>query len=241
MTVRKPIARHLTIAGKGLAPLSAILMKPRKARACFVFAHGAGAGMSHIFMERIAAGLSARGIATLRYQFPFMEKGSRRPDSPTLAHAAVRAVVAEANKRCRGMPLVAGGKSFGGRMTSQAQALRPLTGVRGLVFFGFPLHPPDKPSATRAEHLSEVKIPMLFVQGTRDKLADTALLQSVSRNLGKRATVHLIDQADHAFHVPARTGQNDQDVMDDILDAFVIWLHTSRVHPLVHDPGAEAR
>jgi predicted alpha/beta-hydrolase family hydrolase len=224
MTVRTPRARHLTIEGKNIAPLSAILMKPRQARACFVFAHGAGAGMSHIFMEQVAAGLYARGMATLRYQFPFMEKGSKRPDSPALAHAAVRAAVAEARKRCRAMPLVAGGKSFGGRMTSQAQALRPLPGVCGLAFLGFPLHPPEKPSIARAKHLSDVNLPMLFVQGTRDKLAEPRLLKSVTKQLGKPASVHLIDQADHAFHVPARSGRSDDDVILEILDVFVEWV-----------------
>ncbi len=224
MTGRTPRARYLTIEGKDLAPLSAILMKPQKARACLVFAHGAGAGMSHPFMEQIAAGLYCRGTATLRYQFPFMEKGSKRPDSPALARAAVRAAVAEARKRCRAMPLVAGGKSFGGRMTSQAQALRPLAGVCSLAFLGFPLHPPDKPSIVRAEHLSEVKVPMLFVQGTRDKLAEPSLLKSVTKQLGKPATVHLIDQADHAFHVPARSGRSDDDVIVEILDVFVEWV-----------------
>ena len=224
MTVRTPPAKHLTIEGKDLAPLSAILMKPRRARACFIFAHGAGAGMSHPFMEQMARGLCDRGIATLRYQFPFMEKGSKRPDSPALAHRAVRAAVAEARKRCRGMPLVAGGKSFGGRMTSQAQALRPLPGVCGLAFLGFPLHPPEKPSIARAEHLSDVNLPMLFVQGTRDKLAERRLLKSVTKQLGKPASVHLIDQADHAFHVPARSGRNDHDVIVAILDVFAEWV-----------------
>lgn len=215
---------RLTIAGKDIAPLSAILMKPRKARACYVFAHGAGAGVSHIFMEQIAIGLYARGIATLRYQFPFMEKGSKRPDSPAVAHAAIRAAAAEARRRCRGLPLVAGGKSFGGRMTSQAQALRPLPGVRGLAFLGFPLHPPDKPAIVRAEHLSDVEIPMLFVQGVRDKLAEPKLLKSVTKALGRPAIVHWIDHADHAFHVPARSGRNDDDVIVDILDAFAGWV-----------------
>jgi predicted alpha/beta-hydrolase family hydrolase len=220
MTVRTPRARHLTIEDKDLAPLSAILMKPRKARACFVFAHGAGADMSHSFMEEVARGLGDRGIATLRYQFPFMEK----PDSPALAHSAVRAAVAEARKRCRALPVVAGGKSFGGRMTSQAQALRPLAGVRGLAFLGFPLHPPDKPSITRAEHLADVNIPMLFIQGTRDKLADPKLLRAITKKLGREATVHMIAQADHAFRIPARSGRTGAEVMSDLMDAFTGWI-----------------
>jgi len=224
MTVRKPTTKPLTIGGKTPTPLSALLMKPTKARACFVFAHGAGAGMSHAFMEQIAAGLYRRGIATLRYQFPFMEKGSKRPDQPTIAHAAVRAAVAEARKRCRGISVIAGGKSFGGRMTSQAQAISPLDGVEGLAFLGFPLHPSGKPSIVRAEHLSAIRIPMLFIQGTRDKLAEIALLASVTKSLGRRATVHLIDHADHAFHVPARSGRTDSDVVSEIAEAFASWI-----------------
>jgi predicted alpha/beta-hydrolase family hydrolase len=206
-----------------------VLLKPNKARACFVFAHGAGAGMSHPFMEQIATGLHDRGIATLRYQFPFMEKGSKRPDSPAIAQAAVRAAVAEARKRCRGLPLVAGGKSFGGRMTSQAQASSPLDGVQGLVFLGFPLHPPGKPSVMRAEHLSEIRIPMLFVQGTRDKLADPALLALATKGLGRRVTVHMVEHADHAFHVPARSGRTDHDVVSEVLDAFSTWIERTIV------------
>jgi len=221
---RVPRTKGLTIDGKDLAPLSAIMMKPRNARACFVFAHGAGAGMSHGFMEQIATGLYARGIATLRFQFPFMEKGSKRPDSPAVAHVAVRAAVAEARKRCRALPLIAGGKSFGGRMTSQAHALRPLPGVHGLAFLGFPLHPPDKPTITRAEHLSAVKLPMLFIQGTRDKLAEPGLLKSTTKRLGKLATVHLIDQADHAFHLPSRTGRSDADVIVETVDTLAVWI-----------------
>jgi predicted alpha/beta-hydrolase family hydrolase len=222
MTILRPTAKKLTFANEG-TPLSAILIKPSKARACFVFAHGAGAGMSHPFMEQIAAGLYGRGIATLRYQFPFMEKGSKRPDRPAIAHAAVRAAVAEARKRCRGIPVIAGGKSFGGRMTSQAQAIEPLEGVLGLAFLGFPLHPSAKPSIARAEHLSKIWLPMLFVQGTRDKLADPALLVPVLKKLGRKASAHMIDQADHAFHVPARSGRDDGDVVTEIVDAFARW------------------
>src|SRR3954471_2978159 len=163
--------------------VSALLLRPENARACLVLARGAGAGMSHPFMETVATGLCERGIATLRYQFPYMEKGSKRPDPPAVAHGAVRAPVAEAARRCPGLPLVAGGKSFGGRMTSQAQALAPLPGVRGLLFLGFPLHPAGKPSIERATHLSDVKIPMLFLQGTRDELADISLLKPVIERL----------------------------------------------------------
>jgi predicted alpha/beta-hydrolase family hydrolase len=163
-------------------------------------------------MEQIAAGLYSRSIATLRHQFPFMEKGSKRPDQPAIAHAAVRFAVAEARKRCRG------------RMTSQAQAIAPLDGVQGLAFLGFPLHPSGKPSIVRAEHLSAIRIPMLFIQGTRDKLADTALLASVTKSLGRRAAVHLIDHADPAFHVPAKSGRTDSDVVSEIAEAFASWI-----------------
>lgn len=218
-----PTAKRPTIGNNMPTPISAILLKPRKASACFVFAHGAGAGMDHPFMEQVAVGLYGRGIATLRYQFPFMEKGSKRPDSPAVAHSAVREAIAEARKRCRGMPLIAGGKSFGGRMTSQAQAIEPLKGVQGLAFLGFPLHPHGKPSITRAEHLSEIRVPMLFVQGTRDKLAEPDLLAPVVRRLGRRATVQLLEQADHGFRVPARSGRADGDVVTEILDAFSAW------------------
>src|SRR5881394_1139242 len=161
-------AQELKITVGTTGVVSALLVRPEKARACFVLAHGAGAGMRHASMEAIAAGLAERGIATLRYQFPYMEKGSKRPDPPAIAHAAVRAAVASAAQNCAGLPLIAGGKSFGGRMTSQAQAKAPLDGVKGLAFFGFPLHPAGKPSPDRAAHLSDVKIPMLFLQGTRD-------------------------------------------------------------------------
>src|SRR3984957_6732758 len=203
--------------GKG-ATVSALLIRPAKARACFVFAHGAGAGMTHSFMEKVAAGLGERGGGTLPYQFPYMEKASRRPDPPAIAHAAVRAAVAEAGRCCPGLFLIAGGKSFGGRMTSQAQALEPLAGVHGLAFLGFPLHPAGKPSTDRAKHLSDVRIPMLFVQGNRDNLADMKLLEPVVKGLGPSASLHLIAEADHSFHVPERSGRNDDAVMHHILD-----------------------
>jgi uncharacterized protein len=204
--------------------VSALLICPAKARACYVFAHGAGAGMSHPFMETVAAGLGERGVASLRYQFPYMEKGSRRPDPPATAHAAVRAAVAEAGRTCPGLPLIAGGKSFGGRMTSQAQAMAPLSGVQGLAFVGFPLHPAAKPSSDRARHLAEVKVPMLFLQGTRDTLAELALLEPVVASLGPLASLHVVRDADHSFHVLARSGRNDREVMTEILDAFAGWI-----------------
>lgn len=217
-------AQKLDIAIPNAAPVSGLLIRPAGARAAYVFAHGAGAGMNHKSMAEIAAGLAARGIATLRYQFPYMENGSKRPDSPTVAHAAVRAAVAEAGRCCEGLPLIAGGKSFGGRMTSQAQALSPLAGVRGLAFLGFPLHPAGKPSSDRARHLAEIEIPMLFLQGTRDALAELSLLEPVVKKLGRLATLHLVREADHSFHVLKRSGRNDAEVLDEVLDAFAAWV-----------------
>jgi uncharacterized protein len=220
MTVASP--QQLEIEA-GSSTVSALLLRPDHARACFVFAHGAGAGMTHAFMQEAATGLAARGLATLRYQFPYMEKASKRPDPPAVAHATVRAAVAEALKVCSGLPLIAGGKSFGARMTSQAQAKMPLAGVRGLGFFGFPLHPAGKPSQERADHLADVHVPMLFLQGARDKLAELNLLEPVVDRLGESATLHLVEGADHSFHVPARSGRNDREVMAEILDAFAAW------------------
>jgi hypothetical protein len=206
--------------------ISALLIHPPHARACFVLAHGAGAGMTHPFMETVATGLGERGIATLRYQFPYMEQGSKRPDRPAVAQAAVRAAVAEAARCCSGLPLIAGGKSFGGRMTSQAQATLPLAGVRGLAFLGFPLHPAGKPSDERAAHLADIHIPMLFVQGTGDKLAELSLLEPVIEKLGPSASLYPVQAADHSFHVPARSGRKDSEVMKDILDKLSAWIGT---------------
>lgn len=204
--------------------VSGLLVRPSRPRACYVLAHGAGAGMTHASMEAIATGLGQRGIASLRYQFPYMEKGSKRPDPPAVAHAAVRAAVREAARCCPGLPLIAGGKSFGGRMTSQAQALAALPDVRGLAFFGFPLHPAGKPSSDRAKHLADIKLPMLFLQGTRDALADLSLLKPVVDGLGSRATLHLLEGADHSFHVLKSSGRNDRAVLDEALDAFAAWV-----------------
>ena len=204
--------------------VSALLDAPSDALAVFVFAHGAGAGMSHSFMGAIAAGLAARGIATLRYQFPYMERGSRRVDPPALAHATVRAAVAKAASRLPDVPLFAGGKSFGGRMTSQAQAGSALPGVRGIVFVGFPLHPAGKPSTLRADHLAQVGLPMLFLQGSRDELADLALLKGAVAGLGKRATLEVFEHADHSFHVPTRSGRTDAQVREMLLDAMERWM-----------------
>ena len=219
-------ARPLAIDIDGTQRVSALLQAPRDARAAYVFAHGAGAGMSHAFMASVAEGLAERGIATLRYQFPYMERGSKRPDAPKVAHGAVRAAVARAAELLPGLPLFAGGKSFGGRMTSHAQAQSPLPGVRGLVFVGFPLHPAGKPSDERARHLSEVTVPMLFLQGTRDELADLALLKGVAGRLGARATLEIFEDADHSFHVPARSGRRDPEVRTALLDAVAAWVAT---------------
>jgi hypothetical protein len=216
-------AQKLKIETGSTTSVSAVLIHPPHARACFVFAHGAGAGMAHPFMETVATGLAQRSIATLRYQFPYMEQGSKRPDRPAVAHEAVRAAVAEAARCCPGLVLIAGGKSFGGRMTSQAQATLPLAGVRGLVFLGFPLHPAGKPSDERAGHLADIHVPMLFVQGTGDKLAELSLLEPVVEKLGPSASLYLVPQADHSFHVPARSGRNDREVMGEILDKFSAW------------------
>jgi uncharacterized protein len=214
--------KPVTITGEAGISVSGIVTTPPRARACYVFAHGAGAGMTHPFMTAVAEGLAARGIATLRYQFPYMERGSKRPDAPALAHATVRAAVAAATEIKPKLPLIAGGKSFGGRMTSQTQADTPLPCL-GLAFLGFPLHPAGRPSSERAEHLFKIKIPMLFLQGTRDKLADLGELRPVCKKFGSRATLKLFDGADHSFHVPARSGRKDAEVMDELLDAFALW------------------
>jgi uncharacterized protein len=204
--------------------VSALLQAPSHPRACYVLAHGAGAGMTHPFMAAVAAELAERGIATLRYQFPSMEAGKKRPDPPALAQATVRAAVSEAARALPGLPLVAGGKSFGGRMTSQAQAAAPLSGVRGLIFLGFPLHPAGRPSRERAQHLSAIDIPMLFLQGTRDELAKLDELKPVCDALGKRATLRLFHDADHSFHVPRRSGRTDAQVRGEMLDVLAAWV-----------------
>src|SRR6187551_1555185 len=194
-------AKAVTIAIDGASPVSGLLQAPSDARVCYVLAHGAGAGMTHPFMVTVADQLSRRGIATLRFQFPYMERGSKRPDAPRIAHGAVRAAVAAASRLAPGLPLIAGGKSFGGRMSSQAQADSPLRGVRGLAFLGFPLHPAGRPSDERAKHLFQVEVPMRFVQGGRDALADLELLQSLVARLGTRASLQLLPGAGHSFPV----------------------------------------
>jgi uncharacterized protein len=215
---------HVTIPIDEIHAVSGLFQVPGNAFACTVLAHGAGAGMTHPFMETVAGGLRQRGVATLRFQFRYMENGSKRPDRPPVAHAAVRAAVAAAGRLAPDLPLFAGGKSFGARMTSQAQAEAPLPDVHGLVFFGFPLHPANKPSNERARHLSMVRIPMLFLQGTRDTLADTRLLVPLAEAIGTRATLKLIEQADHSFHVPVRSGRTDDQVLGEILDTAAAWM-----------------
>jgi predicted alpha/beta-hydrolase family hydrolase len=212
----------------GSGAVSALLQAPADAGALYVLAHGAGAGMAHPFMAALADALAGHGVATLRYQFPYMEQGSKRPDSPAVAQATVRAAVAEARRRLPGVPLFAGGKSFGGRMSSQAQAASPLEGVRGLVFVGFPLHPAGKPGLARAAHLAEVQCPMLFLQGTRDALADLDLLKKAISPLGARAQLAVFDDADHAFHVRVRSGSTDAQVLATLAETMASWFHALR-------------
>jgi len=200
-----------------------LLVRPHDARRLYVLAHGAGAGMRHHFLAQAADVFARRGIATYRYEFRYMKAGKNRPDAPAVAEAAVREAVAAAARAAPGLPLLAGGKSFGGRMTSQAQAHEPLPGVRGLVFLGFPLHAPGRPGTERAEHLSAVQVPMLFLQGTRDEFATLELLRGVVDRLGNRATLHLIEDGDHSFKVPKGTGKTERDVMDDLATTIQQW------------------
>jgi uncharacterized protein len=214
----------ITITVEDGINVSGLLQAPPRARACLVLAHGAGAGMAHTFVAAVASELAQRGIASLRYQFPYMEQGGKRPDPPKRAHATVRAAVAEAARAMPRLPLFAGGKSFGGRMTSQAQAAAPLPRVRGLAFLGFPLHPAGRPSRDRGEHLFDVAIPMLFLQGTRDALAELPQIEPLCRALGARADIRLFRDADHSFHVPARSDRTDSEVRGEMLDALAAWI-----------------
>jgi predicted alpha/beta-hydrolase family hydrolase len=217
--------RRLEIDTGAAGKVSALADGPAKPRAMYVLAHGAGAGMEHSFMRAAAEGLARRGVATLRYQFPYMERGSKRPDTPAVAHAAVRAAVAHAGKLMPGVPLYAGGKSFGGRMTSQAQAAAPLANVRGLAFLGFPLHAAGQPGDARAKHLCDIDVPMLFLQGSRDALADAPLMRALAKRLGPNARLTFFEDADHSFHVPARSGRTDAQVLDALLDELVAWMN----------------
>lgn len=219
-------AHPATITVDDTHRVSALTLIPSSARACFVFAHGAGAGMTHPFMEAIATGLGEAGVATLRFQFPYMEARSRRPDPPALCHATVRAAVAEAARITHGLPLIAGGRSFGGRMSSQAQSKSPLPGVLGLAFLGFPLHPAKRPSAERGQHLLEVTTPLLFLQGDRDELADLTLLQALVARLSPRATLKLIPNANHSYRVPAKTGRSEAQIIGELVQTLHDWIGT---------------
>jgi len=218
------VGELLTLTVDAQTQVSARWLAPAGARLTYVLAHGAGAGMEHPFMRAVARELAALKVATLRYQFPYLERGAKRPDPPPLCHATVRAAVARAQLLAGPGVLVAGGRSFGGRMTSQAQALQPLPGVRALAFLGFPLHPAGKPAQERARHLARIQLPMLFVQGTRDALAEPALLQQTVTALGARARIYWVNDADHAFHVPARSGQKDAQVRGALLAALTAWM-----------------
>jgi len=215
--------RELKLDIERIGTVSALLTRPDHARACYILAHGAGADMRHVFMEKVAAGLAERGIATLRFNFLYMEKKQGRPDQPAIAHAAIRAAVEEAARLCPGVTLVAGGKSFGGRMTSQAQSKAPLPGVKGLAFLGFPLHADKKPSTERAEHLAHIDIPMLFLQGTRDGLADLGLLKPVIATLGPKAKLHEVAGGDHSFAVLKRSGRTNEEALNEVLDTLTAW------------------
>ncbi|WP_441239411.1 alpha/beta hydrolase family protein [Bradyrhizobium sp. 930_D9_N1_4] len=216
--------KELKLDIERIGAVSAILTQPDKARACYVLAHGAGTDMRHASMDKIAEGLSERGIATFRFNFPYMENKQGRPDQPAVAHAAIRAAIEEAARLCPGLKLVAGGKSFGGRMTSQAQSKAPLSGVKGLAFLGFPLHADKKPSTERAEHLAGIAIPMLFLQGTRDGLADLGLLKPVIAALGAKATLHEIEGGDHSFAVLKKSGRSNDEALAEVLDTLAAWI-----------------
>ena len=216
--------KELKLDIERIGTVSAILTQPDNARACYVLAHGAGAGMRHASMDKIAEGLADRGIATFRFNFPYMENKQGRPDQPAVAHATIRAAVADAARLCPGLKLVAGGKSFGGRMTSQAQSKAPLPDVKGLAFLGFPLHADKKPSSERAEHLAGIAIPMLFLQGTRDGLADLGYLKPVIAALGAKATLHEVEGGDHSFAVLKKSGRTNDEALTEVLDALAAWI-----------------
>lgn len=226
-----PASEKLRFVVEDAGDVSAVLMHPANARWLLVLAHGAGAGMMHPFLTSLAGELAAVGVATLRYQFPYMEQRRRVPDSPAVLTATVRAAVYTAAEAAPGLPLLAGGKSMGGRMTSQAAAQRPLDSVRGLVFFGFPLHPPNKPGTKRAEHLKQVTVPMLFLQGTRDTLADLTLLKPICDDLGSRATLHIIETADHSFHILRKSGKADIDALRELAQTTASWALKSKIQP----------
>lgn len=219
------IGDKLRFAVQGNGEVSALLVRPPSTRWLLVLGHGAGAGMAHPFLEKLAAELADARIATLRYQFPYMEERRRVPDKPAVLTSTVAAAVRLAKEMVPGLPLLAGGKSMGGRMTSQAASESLLGPVKGLVFFGFPLHPPNRPGAKRAEHLAKVSVPMLFLQGTRDTLADLTLLRPVCAKLGSRATLHIISEADHSFHVLKKSGKTDAEVMAELAQTAAAWAN----------------
>jgi predicted alpha/beta-hydrolase family hydrolase len=208
-----------------MTSIDGLLRKPRDSRALYVLAHGAGAGMRHAFLEEMSERLAAARIATFRYEFPYMMQGRRRPDAPRLLQQTVRAAVETARSKAPGLPLIAGGKSMGGRMTSLAASREPLPGVRGLVFLGFPLHAPGRVGRERADHLFSVDVPMLFLQGTRDSLADLDEITAVCKRLGKGATLHVVDGGDHSFKVLKRSGRDPADVMEEITRAVSSWVN----------------
>ena len=214
------------LATESSGKVSAIVQRPRGARWLYVLAHGAGAGMDHPFMQTVADRLYDAKVATFRFNFPYVEAGKKRPDPPAVIEKTIRSAVDAAAKAARGLPMIAGGKSMGGRLTSVAQAKDPLPGVVGLAFLGFPLHAPNKPSDTRAAHLKDVKIPMLFLQGTRDSLANLDLLAPICKSLRKRATLHIIEGGDHSFKVPKRSGRTEDEVMDELIIAFITWAES---------------
>ncbi len=214
---------HRFVATSSTGEVSALLLRPRSASTLYVFAHGAGANMRHAFMQTVAEKLAAADVATFRYNFPYMEKGRGGPNPAPVLVKTVRSAITEASRLVPGLPMFAGGKSMGGRMTSTAAAAEPLPGVLGLAFFGFPLHAPGKSSAERGAHLAQVDLPMLFLQGTRDKLADLELLRPLLTSVRPRPTLHVVDDADHGFHVPKRTGRTDDEVLDELVAAFASW------------------
>jgi uncharacterized protein len=218
-----PEHEQLTFNVEGAGEVSALLTSPENARWLLVLAHGAGAGMTHPFMENLSDELATVAIATFRYQFPYMEQRRRVPDSPAVLAATVAAAVQAARQAAPGLPLLAGGKSMGGRMTSQAAALHPLDGVRGLVFFGFPLHPPNRPGTKRADHLAKVTIPLLFLQGTRDTLADLKLLRPICAKLRPPATMHIIESADHSFHMLKSSKRTDAEILHELAETTASW------------------
>jgi len=220
-------AKKMRFAVEGNGEVSALLLRPQKAEFLLVLGHGAGAGMHHSFMENLSAELAEASVATFRYQFPYMEQGRKAPDRPPILTATVKAAASCAAQAAPDLPLFAGGKSMGGRMTSQAASLGLLPGIRGIVFFGFPLHPPKQPSTKRADHLTKVEVPMLFLQGTRDTLADLSLIRSVTAQLGSRATLHIFETADHSFHVLKSSGKTDSDVMKELARTTAAWMEKS--------------